>query len=329
MNKALITGITGQDGSYLADLLIAKGYEVHGLVRRSSVDNTARISHIGPEPHASGGRLVLHHCDLTEAEPLCSILYGVQPDEVYHLASQSDVGVSFEMPVHTGDVNGLGTVRLLEATRLTGAKSRIYQASTSEMFGSQPPRQSERTPFQPVSPYGAAKLYAYWMSVNYRQSHDLFVANGILFNHESERRGENFLSRKVTKAVARIHAGLQEKLHLGNMEALRDWGYAPEYVQAMWSMLQYHRPDDFVIGTGEAHSVREFVALAFAHVGLDWQDHVVVDPALYRPRDVKHLQANPEKASKYLKWEPQVRFGDLVGTMVDADLAALAVPPSR
>ncbi len=256
-------------------------------------------------------------------------MYHVQPDEIYHLGAQSDVAISFQTPVHTGDVTGLGAARLLEAARLTGVKSRIYQASSSEMFGSAAPRQSERTPFQPNSPYGAAKVYAYWTAVNYRQGYNLFVANGILFNHESERRGENFLTRKVTKAVARIHAGLQDQLRLGNLAALRDWGYAPEYVQAMWRMLQHHCPDDFVIGTGEAHSVQEFVAQAFAHLGLDWQNHVVVDPALYRPVEVNHLQANPEKAVNCLQWEPQVRFTDLVGIMVDADLAMLNTATGR
>ena len=278
MKRALITGITGQDGSYMADLLVAKGYEVHGVVRRSSVGNTGRLDHIGPGPHESGGRLYLHYGDLTESEWVPGLLCDIRPDEIYHLGAQSDVRLSMDIPVYTGNATGLGSIRLLEALRRTGIGARYYQASSSEMFGESPAPQDEHTPFAPVSPYATAKAYAHWTSVSYRRSYGMFIANGILFNHESERRGENFLSRKVTKAVARISAGLQDKLYLGNLDALRDWGYAPEYVEAMWMMLQYDQPSDFVVGTGEAHSVREFVDRAFAHVGLDWKEYVITRP---------------------------------------------------
>jgi len=322
MKKALITGITGQDGSYLAELLLSKGYEVHGLIRRASSFNTGRIDHIYRDPHGNGGRvhLYLHYGDVGSSGSLTDLIYAVRPDEIYHLAAQSHVRVSFDLPEYTGDVTGLGTMRVLEAIRRSGIACRFYQASSSEMFGAARPPQSEVTPFQPLSPYAAAKAYAYWVTRNYRQGYGLYASNGILFNHESPRRGETFVTRKITRAVAAIQAGKQKKLYLGNLDARRDWGYAPDYVAAMWKMLQHDGPDDFVIGTGEAHSVREFLDEAFGYLGLDWNEYVEIDARYFRPNEVDYLMADATRARQILGWEPRVCFRDLVRIMVDADL---------
>ena len=324
-SRALITGITGQDGSYLAELLLHKGYEVHGLIRKSSTFNTARIDHIYRDPHEANVRLFLHYGDLGNLEQVSNLIYNIRPDEIYHLGAQSQVQVSFEMPEYTGDITGLGTTRILEAVRRSGISTRFYQASTSEIFGNSPPPQGERSAFAPRSPYAIAKLYAYWMVTNYRDGYGLFGANGILFNHESPRRGETFVTRKITRAIARIKAGLQDKVYLGNLEAQRDWGYAPEYVEAMWKILQQDRPDDFVIGTGESHSVREFAEEAFGYAGLDWSNHIEVDPRYIRPAEAEHLQADPVKAREELGWSPKVGFGELVRILVDADLESIGV----
>jgi GDPmannose 4,6-dehydratase len=324
VKKALITGITGQDGSYLAELLLAKGYEVHGIIRRASTFNTERIDHLYQDPHINDVQLFLHYSDIADSTSLIKLLYRIQPDEIYHLAAQSHVRVSFDIPEYTGDVTGLGTLRILEAIRETGVKAKFYQASSSEMYGKvQEVPQRETTPFYPRSPYGAAKVYAYWTTVNYRESYGIFACNGILFNHESPRRGETFVTRKVTRAVAHIKAGLQDKLYLGNLNAKRDWGYAKEYVEAMWRMLQQEEPDDYVIATGETHAVREFVEEAFAYAGLDWRDHVEIDPKYYRPSEVDLLVGDASKAKRVLEWEPKTTFKDLVSLMVDADMAAL------
>jgi len=321
MKKALITGITGQDGSYLADLLLAKGYEVHGIIRRASTFNTSRIDDLYQDPHVNGVRLFLHYGDLADSVRMVKLIYELHPDEIYHLGAQSHVRVSFDIPEYTADVTGVGTIRILEAMREAGVDSRFYQASSSEMFGKvQAVPQTETTPFWPRSPYGAAKVFAYWATVNYRESYGLHASNGILFNHESPRRGETFVTRKITRAVAAIKQGKQKKLYLGNLEARRDWGYAPEYVEAMWLMLQQDTPDDYVIATNETHSVREFVEEAFAHVGLDWLDYVEYDERYERPAEVDLLIGNPAKAKKKLGWEPKVRFKELVRIMVDADL---------
>jgi GDPmannose 4,6-dehydratase len=326
--RALITGITGQDGSYLAELLLAKGYEVHGMIRRASTFNTGRIDHIYQDPHERGRRLVLHYGDLANGEALTNLVYNVEPREIYHLGAQSHVKVSFDIPEYTGDITGLGTARLLEAIRRSGIRTRFYQASSSEMFGLARPPQSERTVFEPASPYGAAKLFGFHQTVIYRKAYGLFAVNGILFNHESPRRGETFVTRKITRAVAAIKAGTQATLFLGNLGARRDWGYAPEYVEVMWRMLQLGRPEDFVIGTGEMHTVREFAAEAFGYAGLDWRRHVKVDRRYLRPLEVGALRANPAKARRMLRWSPRIGFRDLVHVMVDADLAAagLAAP---
>ena len=321
--RALITGITGQDGSYLAELLLCKGYEVHGLVRRSSSFNTGRIEHLYQDPHVPTARLHLHYGDLLDAAALSRVLTKVRPDEVYNLAAQTHVRVSFDIPVHTGDVTGLGAMRLLEAIRDCQQRPRFYQASSSEIFGNAPSPQSELTPFRPCSPYAAAKLYAYFMTVNYREAYGLYACNGILFNHESPRRGETFVTRKVTRAAARIALGRQEKLYLGNLDARRDWGFAGDYVEAMWLMLQQEQPDDYVIATGECHSVRELLAAAFGHLGLDWQKHVEVDPRYYRPAEVHELRGDMTKARTRLRWEPKVGFTQLVQMMVDSDLKEL------
>jgi GDPmannose 4,6-dehydratase len=320
MKKALITGITGQDGSYLAELLLKKGYEVHGLVRRSSSFNTGRIDHLYQDPHDAGVHLFTHYGDLGDAGALTQTLYRLQPDEIYHLGAQSHVRVSFDVPGYTFDVTGAGTLRLLEAMREAGVKSRFYQASSSEMFGSAAPPQSESTPFHPRSPYAVAKVAGFWAAVNYREAYGTFAANGILFNHESPRRGETFVTRKITRAVARIKLGLQDKLYMGNLDAKRDWGYAPDYVDAMWRMLQQDEPDDFVIATGETHSVREFLELAFSQTGLDWEEHVEIDPKYFRPSEVDVLLGDPSKAREKLGWEPTVTFEELAKIMVDADL---------
>ena len=323
MKKALITGVTGQDGSYLAELLLSKGYEVHGVVRRSSSFNSGRLDGVYRDPHESGVRFFKHYADLSDSSSLICLIREVQPDEVYNLAAQSHVRVSFEIPEYTGDVTGLGVARILEAVRTAGVPCRFYQASSSEMFGASPAPQNELTPFVPQSPYGAAKLYGHWITVNYREAHGLFACSGILFNHESPRRGENFVTRKITRAVARINAGMQDKLYMGNLDALRDWGYAPEYVEAMWQMLQQDAPDDYVVATGEAHSPREFCELAFSHVGLDWERYVEIDPRYYRPTEVNHLLGDSAKAREKLGWEPRTRFEELVRIMVDADIRLL------
>jgi len=320
---ALITGITGQDGSYLAELLLAKGYKVHGLIRRASSFNTGRIDHLYVDPHEPEARFFLHYGDLSDSGQSSHLIYNIRPDEIYHLAAQSHVRVSFDMPEYTGDATGLGTTRLLEALRRSGIKAKFYQASSSELFGSSPPPQNETTPLQPRSPYAAAKLYAFWMVRNYRDAYGLFAVNGILFNHESPRRGETFVTRKITRAVARIKLGLQKKLYLGNLEARRDWGYAPDYVEAMWLMLQQEQPEDFVIATGEAHSVREFLEEAFSYQDLDWREYVEIDPKYFRPTEVDYLLGDARKARERLGWQPRVSFPELVRIMVDADLQSL------
>ena len=325
--KALITGITGQDGSYLAEYLLSKGYEVHGIIRRASTFNTSRIDHIYADPHDPEARLRLHYGDLTEGETLHSIIYNEKPDEIYNLGAQSHVRVSFDIPEYTTKVVATGVTRILESIRKSGNNVRFYQASSSEMFGSAAPPQSETTPFQPRSPYACAKLYAYWLTRNYREGYDMFACNGILFNHESPRRGETFVTRKITRAVAAIVAGKQEFLYLGNLKAKRDWGYAPEYVEAMHLMLQQSRPDDFVIGTGETHSVEEFVELTFEYAGLKAKDHVRIDPKYFRPTEVEVLIADASKAEKKLKWTPRIKFDELAKIMVDADMRAAGLEP--
>ncbi|WP_141266880.1 GDP-mannose 4,6-dehydratase [Thermodesulfovibrio sp. Kuro-1] len=354
MKKALITGITGQDGSYLAEFLLSKGYEVHGLIRRASTFNTQRIDHIYIDPHLPEARLFLHYGDLSDSGQLVHIIYNIQPDEIYHLGAQSHVRVSFDMPEYTGDITALGTTRLLEAIRRSGIKTKFYQASSSEMFGASPPPQNEKTPFYPRSPYAAAKVYAYWMTVNYREAYKLFACNGILFNHESPRRGETFVTRKITRALARILASKQDKLYLGNLEAKRDWGFAPEYVEMMWLMLQQDEPDDYVVGTGESHSVREFVEKAFSYAGIEieWRgkgveekgiiasvdysinsnlkpgDIVIeIDPKYFRPTEVEHLQADITKAKERLGWQPRTTFDELVKIMVDYDMKLAGIEP--
>ena len=323
MPTALVTGISGQDGSYLTELLLAKGYDVHGIVRRSSTVTRSRLDHIESE-HLD--QLHLHYGDLGDPLSMVRVIEQAQPDEVYHLAAQSHVGISFQQPEYTGDVTGVGTMRLLEALRMAsgngGGGARFYQASSSELYGSTPPPQNESTPFHPRSPYAVAKLYSYWATVNYRESYDMFASNGILFNHESPRRGENFVTRKITKGVADIVHGKATELRLGNLDAKRDWGFAGDYVEAMWLMLQHDRPDDFVIATGEAHSVREFCEVAFGHVGLDYEQYVVSDPKFFRPAEVDYLLGDPTKAMSELSWKPKTSFDQLVTMMLDADLAA-------
>ena len=328
LKKALITGITGQDGSYLAEMLLANGYEVHGLIRRASTFNTRRIDHIYHDPHSNGEKvhLYLHYGDVSSQETLLDIIYNLQPEEVYHLAAQSHVRVSFDMPEYTGDVTGLGTVRILEAIRKSGIKARFYQASSSEMFGSAKPPQNELTPFEPRSPYAAAKVYAYWMVRNYREGYNLFASNGILFNHESPRRGETFVTRKITRAAAAIKAEKQKYLYLGNLDSRRDWGYAPEYVEAMWLILQQEKPGDFVLGTGEAHTIREFLDEAFGYIGLDWHEYVKIDPHYFRPTEVDYLMADATCARQQLDWKPRICFHDLVRIMMDADLELTGLP---
>lgn len=352
MKKALITGITGQDGSYLVELLLSKGYEVHGIIRRASTFNTHRIDHIYKDPHATDASMLLHYGDLADSGQLTNLIYNIQPDEVYHLGAQSHVRVSFDIPEYTGDITALGTTRLLEAMRRSGIKTRFYQASSSEMFGSTPPPQNENTLFHPRSPYAAAKVYSYWMTVNYREGYNMYACNGILFNHESPRRGETFVTRKITRAVANIIAGKQKKLYLGNLDAKRDWGFAPEYVECQWLMLQQDKPDDYVIGTGESHSVREFAELAFKYAGVEveWQGDgigekgivrsstessglktgdviVEIDAKYFRPAEVDYLLADASKASKKLNWTPRVTFHELVKIMVDADMELTGINP--
>ena len=326
MKKALITGITGQDGSYLAELLLSKGYEVHGLVRRASSFNRARIEHIYRDPDNENRiHLHLHYGDVTEPGSLMYLIYNLCPDEIYHLAAQSHVRVSFDLPEYTGNVTALGTARILEAIQKSGIQTRFYQASSSEMFGAARPPQNENTPFEPQSPYAVAKVYAYWMTRNYRHGYKMFATNGILFNHKSPRRGETFVTRKITRALAAIVAGKQKELFLGNLEARRDWGYAPDHVAAIWKMLQCDTPDDFVIGSGESHSVREFLDEAFGYLNLDWHDYVKIDQRYFRPNEVDFLQADAGKARRLLGWEPRVFFKDLVKVMVDADMELIGL----
>ena len=327
MKKALITGITGQDGSYLAEYLLSRGYEVHGIIRRSSTFNTERIEHLYIDPHKAEARLFLHYGDLSDPGELTEIIYNIKPDEVYHLGAQSHVRVSFDMAEYTGNITGLGTIRLLDAIKRSGIKTRFYQASSSELFGAAKPPQNENTPFYPRSPYAAAKLYAYWITINYREAYNLFAVNGILFNHESPRRGETFVTRKVTRAVARIKAGLDDALYMGNLEAKRDWGFAPEYVECMHLMLQNGTPEDFVVGTGEAHSVKELLEEAFGYVNLDFRDYVKIDPKYMRPTEVECLIADSRKAKERLGWEPRIRFKELIKIMVDADLKKVGLKP--
>ena len=323
MPCALVTGITGQDGSYLAEQLLDRGYEVHGIIRRSSSFNTGRLDPIYRDRHEEDVKLHLHYADLTEPSRLVRLLYDIEPDEVYHLGAQSHVRVSFDEPEYTSEVTGLGTVRMLEAIRDAQVSPRFYQASSSEMYGSAPPPQNEETPFHPRSPYAVAKVAAYWITVNYRESYGMHASNGILFNHESPRRGETFVTRKITRALARIQAGLQDKLYLGNLDALRDWGYAPDYTDAMWRMVQHDEPGDYVVATGEMHSVRDFLNAAGSHLDLDWEAHVEIDPRYYRPAEVDALCGDPTKAREVLGWEPTVTFDELVKIMVDADVKDL------
>jgi GDPmannose 4,6-dehydratase len=357
MKRALVTGITGQDGSYLAEFLLSKDYEVHGLIRRASTFNTGRIDHIYSDPHTPNVRLFLHYGDLSDSGQIMNLIYNIQPDEIYHLGAQSHVKVSFDMPEYTGDVTGLGTTRILDAIRRSGIRTKFYQASSSELFGASPPPQSENTPFYPRSPYAVAKLYAYWMTINYREGYNVFACNGILFNHESPRRGETFVTRKITRALANILSGHQRKLYLGNLNAKRDWGFAPEYVEMQWLMLQQDVPDDYAIGTGDSHSIREFVNLAFSYAGieLEWQGSgsdergviaslsshfsllasrlqtgnvlIEVDPRYFRPTEVDSLQADITKAKTQLKWEPRTTFEELVKIMVDYDLKMVGIEP--
>jgi len=320
MKKAFITGITGQDGSYLVELLLDKGYEVHGLVRRSSTFNTGRIDHLYRDFHDPEARMYLHYGDLSVSAHLTNLLHDIQPDEVYHLGAQSHVRVSFDTPEYTGDITGLGTIRLLEAIRKTGITARFYQASSSEMFGAAPPPQNESTPFQPRSPYAAAKVYSYYVAKNYRDAYNIFACNGILFNHESPRRGKTFVTRKITTAATRIKLGLQKKLYLGNLDAKRDWGYAGDYVRAMWMMMQHDRPDDFIIATGETHSVREFVERVFEKLDLDYRRYVEIDERYFRPTEVDVLLGDSTRARKALGWEPEVSFDQLIDMMIATDL---------
>ena len=322
--KALITGITGQDGSYLAELLLSKGYEVHGLIRRASTFNTERLDPIYQDPHSGSARLFLHYGDLSDAVSSFKLIADLQAEEIYHLGAQSHVRVSFDVPEYTADVTGTGTARLLEAIHLVSPQSRFYQASSSEMYGLvQEVPQRENTPFYPRSPYGCAKVFAYWLTVNYRESYGMHASNGILFNHESPRRGETFVTRKITRAVARIHAGVQKKLYLGNLDSKRDWGYAPEYVEAMYLMLQQDNPGDYVVATGETHTIREFLELSFAQVGLDWQEYVEIDSRYFRPAEVDLLIGDASKAKKILQWEPKTTFKELVRIMTEADVNML------
>lgn len=354
MKRALITGITGQDGSYLAEFLISKGYEVHGIIRRASTFNTQRLDHIYVDPHILGARIHLHYSDLSDPGLMTQMMYNIKPDEVYHLGAQSHVRISFDMPEYTGDITGLGTTRLLEAIRRSGVKTRFYQASSSEMFGAAPPPQNEKTQFYPRSPYAVAKVYAYWMAINYREAYGIHASNGILFNHESPRRGEVFVTRKITRALTNILAGKEEKLYLGNLDAKRDWGFAPEFVQAMWLMVQQDKPGDYVVGTGFSHSVRDFLHEAFGYVGIELQwagkgikekakvgevsgpikgslkpgkTVVEIDPKYFRPTEVDGLQADIRKVKKALGWEPRVLFSDLVKVMVDHDMLRAGLKP--
>jgi len=328
MKKALITGITGQDGSYLAEYLLSLGYEVHGIIRRASTFNTSRIDHIYVDPHMRGARLFLHYGDLADSEQLSNIIYNVRPDDIYHLGAQSHVRVSFDIPEYTGNIAGLSTTRILQMIRRSQNRVKFYQASSSEMFGNSPAPQNESTPFNPRSPYACAKVYAHWMTANYREGYKLFACSGILFNHESPRRGEIFVTRKITRALADILAKKQEKVYLGNLEAKRDWGFAPEYVEMMWKMLQNSTPEDFVVGTGEAHSVREFLEEAFSYAGLNYEKYVEIDPRYFRATEVDLIVADPRRAKLKLGWEPKVKFKELVKIMVDADVRKVGLEPA-
>ncbi len=325
MKSALITGITGQDGSYLAELLLSKGYEVHGIIRRSSTFNTNRIDQIFQDPHDEHVKLYLHYGDLSDMGQISNIIYNIRPNEIYNLGAQSHVGVSFQIPEYTGNITGLGVTRILESILRSGNNIKFYQASSSELFGDSPPPQSIDSDFRPRSPYAAAKLYAHWMAKIYREGHNLFACNGILFNHESPRRGETFVTRKITRAIAYIASKKQQKLYLGNLESKRDWGYAPDYVEAMWLILQQNSPNDYVIGTGETHTVREFLEYAFNYVGKDYSDYVEIDPRYYRPLEVEHLICDTTKIKQKLNWEPKIKFKELVKIMVDADMEKLGV----
>ena len=324
---ALVTGITGQDGSYLAEFLLYKGYQVHGLIRRSSSFNTGRIEHLYKDPHEKNVNLFLHYEDMTTLDSVHNLLDKIKPDEIYNLGAQSHVQVSFDMPTFTSNVNALGNLRILEALKSRSSKVKFYQASSSEMYGSSPAPQNEETQFRPMSPYAVSKLHAYWTTVNYRESYSLFASNGILFNHESPRRGRTFVTRKITSAIANIKAGVMDKVYLGNLESKRDWGYAPEYVEVMWQILQQNASDDFVIGTGESRSVKEFVEFAFGYAGLDWSKHVAQDPKYFRPNEVNELCADSSKSQKKLNWSPKIRFEEIVKIMVDADLESLGLKP--
>lgn len=327
MKKALITGITGQDGSYLAELLLSKGYEVHGIIRRSSTFNTSRIDGIYVDPHETDAKLYLHYGDLADSGQISNIIFNLKPNEIYHLGAQSHVRVSFDIPEYSGNITALGTTRILEAIRRSGNAVKFYQASSSEMFGASPPPQNEGTPLQPRSPYACSKVYAYWTTRNYREGYGIFACNGILFNHESPRRGETFVTRKITRGIARILAKKEKHLYLGNLHAKRDWGFSPEYVEGMWRMMQHDRPEDFVAGTGEAHSVKEFLDQAFAYAGLDVEEHVRIDPKYFRPTEVEALIADASKARDAVGWSPKIWFGDLVKIMVDADMRASGLEP--
>jgi GDPmannose 4,6-dehydratase len=327
MKKALITGINGQDGSYLAEFLLNKGYEVHGIIRRASTFNTGRIDHIHQDIHDPSIKLFLHYGDLSDGEQISNIIYNVKPDEIYHLGAQSHVRVSFDLAEYTGNITALGTTRILEAVRRSGHNIKFYQASSSEMFGAAKPPQNEETPFEPKSPYGCAKVYAYWMAKNYRQGYSIFASNGILFNHESVRRGETFVTRKITRAIAAILAKKQEYLYMGTLEAKRDWGFAPEYMEGMWRILQQEHSGDFVLGTGEVHSVREFLEQAFSYAGLDWKKHVRIDPRYFRPTEIDELIADGSRAKKELNWQPKITFKDLVKIMIDADMRKIGLKP--
>jgi GDPmannose 4,6-dehydratase len=327
MKKALITGITGQDGSYLAEFLLNKGYEVHGIVRRASTFNRSRIDHIVGDEREPNTRLFLHYGDISDSEQISNLIYNIRPEEIYHLGAQSHVRISFDLPEYTGNITALGTTRLLDIVRRSGGSIKFYQASSSEMFGASPPPQNEKTPLQPRSPYACAKVYSYWMTRNYRDGYNMPIWNGILFNHESPRRGETFVTRKITRGIARIIAQKEKYIYLGNLEAKRDWGYAPEYVECMWQMLQSDEPDDFVVGTGEAHSVREFLDQAFAYVGLNVEEHIRIDPRYFRPTEPEELVADAARAKNKLSWSPRIKFHDLIKIMVDADLRTAGLKP--
>jgi GDPmannose 4,6-dehydratase len=327
MKKALITSITGQDGSYLAELLLSKGYEVHGIIRRSSTFNTSRIDSIYIDPHSTDAKMYLHYGDLSDSGQISNIIYNIKPEEIYHLGAQSHVRVSFDIPEYSGDITALGTTRILEAVRRSGNGIKFYQASSSEMFGDASPPQNEETPLRPRSPYACAKVYAYWITRNYREGYRIFACNGILFNHESPRRGETFVTRKITRGISRILAKKEKNIYLGNLNAKRDWGFSPEYVECMWRMLQSDPPEDYVLGTGEAHSVEEFLEKVFAYAGLDKEKHVKIDPKYFRPTEVDSLIADARKAKKVLGWDPKIKFDDLVKIMVDADMRAIGLEP--